>query len=88
MMKFYFNPSKFKHNHNLKDFTKILVTDYYSLNSINAKDAYYVIGSNIYGPMGEELIPFKTKKEASDFSKSHFGKKILKFEDIKEELLY
>ena len=88
MMKFYFNPSKFRHSHKTKDISKMLVTDYYSLNAINAKSAYYVLGSNIYGPMGEELIPFKTKKEANDFSKSHFGKKVLKFEDIKEELLY
>lgn len=88
MMKFYFNPSKFKHTHKTKDISKMLVTDYYSLNAIDAKSAYYVMGSNIYGPMGEELIPFKTKKEANDFSKSHFGKKVLKFEDIKEELLY
>ena len=88
MMKFYFNPSKFKHNHKVKDISKILVTNYYTLNAIDAKSAYYVIGSNIYGPMGEELIPFKTKKEADNFSKSHFGKKILKFEDIKEEFLY
>lgn len=88
MMKFYFNPSKFKHNHKVEDISKIMVTDYYSLNAINAKTAYYVTGSNIYGPMGEELIPFKTKKEAEHFSKSHFGKKVLKFKDIKEEFLY
>lgn len=88
MMKFYFNPSKFKHTHKTQDISKMLVTDYYSLNAINAKSAYYVMGSNIYGPMGEELIPFKTKKEAEDFSKSHFGKKVLKFEEIKEEFLY
>ena len=88
MMKFYFNPSKFKHNHKVEDISQMLVTDYYTLNAINAKSAFYVVGSNIYGPMGEELIPFKTKKEADNFSKSHFGKKVLKFEEIKEEFLY
>jgi nitrous oxide reductase accessory protein NosL len=88
MMKFYLNPTKFKHNHKVTDISKILVTDYYSLNAIDAKNAYYVMGSNIYGPMGEELIPFRTKKEAESFAKSHFAKKVLKFEDIKEELLY
>jgi len=88
MMKFYYNPTKFKHNHKVEDITNILVTDYYTLNAIDAKSAYYVMGSNIYGPMGEEFIPFKTKKQADNFSKSHFGKKILKFEEIKEEFLY
>ena len=88
MMKFYFNPNKFSHNHSKQDISKILVTDYYSLNAINAKKAYYVIGSNIYGPMGKELIPFKTKKEANDFSKDHYGKKILSFDEITESILY
>ena len=88
MMKFYFNPNKFEHNHTKNDIAKMLVTDYYSLNAIDAKGAYFVIGSNIYGPMGEELIPFKSEKEANDFSKSHFGKKVLKFDEITEDILY
>ena len=88
MMKFYFNPNKFEHKHLKSDISKIVVTDYYTLNSLDAKSAFYVKGSNIYGPMGEELIPFKNEKEAKAFSKSHFGKKILKFEEIKEEMLY
>ena len=66
----------------------MLVTDYYSLNAIDAKKSFYVSGSNIYGPMGEELIPFKTVKEANDFSKCHYGKKVLIFDEIKESLLY
>ena len=88
MMKFYFAPAKFTHNHDKKDFNDILVTNYYTLEAIKGKDAFYVIGSNVYGPMGEELIPFKTLKEAENFKKTHFGKKILKFEEIKEEDLY
>ena len=31
--------------------------------------AFYVIGSNVYGPMGEELIPFKNEDEAKKFMK-------------------
>jgi nitrous oxide reductase accessory protein NosL len=88
MMKFYFNPKKFSHNHKQNEISKMMVTDYYSLNATDAKKAFYVSGSNIYGPMGEELIPFKTLKEANDFSKSHYGKKVLKFDEIKESLLY
>jgi nitrous oxide reductase accessory protein NosL len=88
MMKFYLNPTKFEHNHKNSDISKMMVTDYYSLNAIDAKNAFYVIGSNIYGPMGEELIPFEKESQAKDFLNNHFGKKILKFEDIKEEILY
>ncbi len=86
MMKFYFDPEKF---HNKKEpIAQILVSDYYSLEGLVAKDAHYVIGSNIYGPMGEELIPFKTASDAKNFLLEHHGKKILTFDMIKEKFLY
>lgn len=88
LMKFYFNPSKFSHNHKQNEMNNIQVTDYYSLEAIDGKKAFYVIGSNIYGPMGEELIPFKSEDEAKIFMKNHYGKKVLKFEEIKEAMLY
>jgi nitrous oxide reductase accessory protein NosL len=86
MMKYYFNPEKF--HHKKEDFTKIIVSDYYTLNPINAKNSWFVLGANIYGPMGNELIPFKTKEDAKEFLKEHFGKKIVKFSEITENLVY
>jgi len=88
MMKFYFEPSKYGHNHTKDELNDISVTDYYSLESINGKDAYFVIGSNVYGPMGEELIPFKNESQAKKFMEDHFGKKVLKFEELKKEMLF
>ena len=38
--------------------------------------------------MGEELIPFKNENEAKKFNEDHFGKKILKFEEVKKEMLF
>lgn len=81
MMKFYFEPAKYSKDANLKD-SSVIVTDYYTLEQIDAKSAFYVVGSNVMGPMGNELIPFKDETSAKDFSKDHGGKKILKFEEI------
>ena len=86
MMKFYFNPSKY-HAHSDEKISQINVTDYYSLELFDAKKAFYVIDSNIYGPMGEELIPFKNEDEAKKFMADHFGKKVLSFDEIKESLV-
>ncbi|MFA6190997.1 MAG: nitrous oxide reductase accessory protein NosL [Sulfurimonas sp.] len=61
---------------------KILVTDYYSQKAIDAKTAYFVLGADIYGPMGSELIPFEHENDAKSFYMDHQGKKILKFEEI------
>ena len=87
MMKFYFNPAKYKHPHEKEDILQINATDYYSLELIDAQKAYYVIGSNIYGPMGEEIIPFKNEDEAKKFMTDHFGKSLVKFSKIKEEMV-
>jgi nitrous oxide reductase accessory protein NosL len=81
MMKYYFNNPKEK-------FTTILVSDFYTLKPLEAQKAYFVIGSNVYGPMGEELIPFKTKEDAEVFMQEHYGKKIIRFDEIKEDYLY
>ena len=85
-MKFYFNPTKYHANTN-EQISQINVTDYYSLELTDGKKAYYVIGSNVYGPMGEELIPFKNKDEAQKFMTDHFGKSLVSFDEIKEEMI-
>jgi nitrous oxide reductase accessory protein NosL len=86
MMKYYFDPKRF--HHDKKEFKEIMVSDYYTLKPFDAKKAWFVIGANIYGPMGNELIPFKTKDEATKFLKEHFGKKIVNFDEIREDLVY
>jgi len=62
---------------------KILVTDYYTQKAIDGKKAFYVIGSDVYGPMGEEAIPFENIDDAKSFLKDHRGKKILKLKEIR-----
>lgn len=88
MMKFYFNPSKFAHSHTPKDFEDIKVTDYYSQNEIDGRTAYYVLHSNVFGPMGHELIPFESKDNAQTFLKEHNGRLIVSFEEITEQQVY
>ena len=80
MMKYYFK--------NSEGISKILVLDYYSQKTIDARDAYYVIGSDIYGPMGNELIAFKSKSSAKTFYIDHRGAKIVQFKDITQDEVY
>ena len=80
MMKYYFL--------NTDNISKILVTDYYSQDVINAHKAYFVVGSDVYGPMGDELIPFKSRSEAEVFSIDHKALKILKFSEINKKEIY
>ena len=80
LMKYYFEGTQKE--------KEILVTDYYSQKAIDAKKAYFVLGSDAYGPMGAELIPFEKESDAKTFYMDHQGKKIVLFKDITPENIF
>jgi nitrous oxide reductase accessory protein NosL len=82
MFKYYFDIQKYSPSKSPADIGSIFVTDYYSLSRIDGYKAYYVLGSDVYGPMGRELIPFAQMKDAEEFRTDHKGKKILRFNEI------
>ncbi len=87
MMKYYFDLAKYNPSKQATDIAAILVTDYYSLKLTDGLKAYYVFGSNVYGPMGKELVPFIGEPEAKEFMKDHAGKSIYRFNDINIHLI-
>ena len=68
--------------------TSVSVQDYYSMTFVDARQAYYVIWSDLYGPMGHEPIPFEKEADAKEFLKEHKGKKILRFKDITQKIIW
>ncbi len=86
MLAFYFEPARYGGSGSTID-SEIWVKDYYSMEWINGRKSYYVIGSDVYGPMGHEFIPFDSQAAADNFLKDHKGKKILRFEEITLELV-
>ena len=44
-------------------------------------------GSDVYGPMGHELIPFSSRAAAENFLKDHHGKQVISFSEITSELI-
>ena len=65
----------------------VYVTDYYSMKPIDAAAAFFVVGSDVYGPMGHELIAFARESDAAAFLQDHRGRQILRFEAVSPELL-
>jgi len=54
-------------------------------NWINAKDAFYVVGSDAIGGMGApELVPFGTSESAQEFAATHGGT-VMKLDEISTE---
>uniref|UniRef100_A0A7C4MSV3 Nitrous oxide reductase accessory protein NosL n=1 Tax=Desulfatirhabdium butyrativorans TaxID=340467 RepID=A0A7C4MSV3_9BACT len=87
MFKYYFQIKKYNPKKEISDIDQIWVTDYYSLSPIDGRKAAYVIGSDVYGPMGRELIPFEKDKDAEAFLKDHAGKKIVRFQDVTPDIV-
>ena len=85
MFKYYLNLKKYQPSKNISDIDSIYVTNYYDLTLADGLSAYYVLGSDIYGPMGRELIPFEKETDAKEFMKDHQGKSTLRFKEITYE---
>ena len=80
MMKYYF-----EHKDGIE---VILVQEYYTQKTIEATKAYFVSGSDVYGPMGNELLAFEDEKSAKVFLQDHKGKEILRFDAITQEKIF
>ena len=87
MFKYLHDVPKYAKGHRAEDIATIAVTEYYGLTRIDAHDAYFVIGSDVLGPMGHELIPLANAKDAEEFMADHLGKRILRFRDVSDELI-
>lgn len=82
MFKYYFNLQKYAPQRSSTQIERIFVTEYYDMNALDARKAFFVVGSDVYGPMGHELIPFANQGDAEAFFKDHKGRRILTFEAI------
>jgi copper chaperone NosL len=87
MMKYLFDMKKYDPSRDAARVDAIFVKDYYSLDVIDAKKAFYVEGSSVNGPMGRELVPFKSRSEALGFMKDHQGKHLLTFPELDRDLI-
>ena len=90
MFELYFEPYKWRdelHLHEEADFKKLIVTDYNTLEPINAKGAFFVFGSRAISPAGDDLPAFKTYEEAEKFVKKYGGSRILSFDKISRALI-
>lgn len=86
MMAYYFAPAKYGGK---KDevYAEIWVKDYYGLKWVNGREVFYVVGSDVNGPMGTELIPFASREAAENFKKDHHGRHLLGFAEISAALI-
>ncbi len=87
LFKYLLELEKWAPGHNADDMAGIGVTEYYGLGRIRAEDAWYVIGSDVLGPMGHELVPLETQADAKEFLHDHSGTKMVRFDEVALPLL-
>ena len=87
MFKHIFDIAKYTPGKSAEAIKNIYVTDYYEVELIDAKSAFFVLGSDVLGPMGHELLPFKDQESAQEFLEDHKGKSIIRFQDVTPALI-
>jgi copper chaperone NosL len=87
MFKYFLDMNKYERSRSHSDVKSVYVTNYYSLDIIDAYQAFYVMGSDVHGPMGNEFIPFDKDVQAQEFMRDHKGKSIVRFDEITREMI-
>ena len=87
MFKHTFNVPKYTPGKSAEAIVDMHVTDYYDVELVPARSAFYVIGSDVLGPMGHELLPLKDQHLAEEFLRDHRGQSILRFQDVTEDVI-
>ena len=87
LFKFLSAPGRYLPGRSAADVREIWVTDYYALRPVEGRAAFFVLGSEVLGPMGRELVPFASREEAEEFLRDHHGTSVLRFDDVNARVL-
>ena len=79
MFIFFFDLPKYRPGAKAADSAAMSVTEYYTTKVMNVREVFLVSGSDVLGPMGQELVPIAGREQAETFRRDHGGKKILQF---------
>ena len=83
----YHNLKRYFPNESKDSLKLIWVTEYYTTKPMDARKLYYVIGTDIIGPMGYMIVPVKGKDAAETLLRDHHGSMILTFDEVTEEIV-
>ena len=87
MFKYYLNISRYNKDKTKDDIADIYVTEYYSTRIMPSSEVFFVVGSDVLGPMGHEFIPVKGKENAETFLLDHKGTKIYTFSEVTPKVI-
>lgn len=77
----------FRYGHQRGDVDGAWVTEYYSQERRSARTLFYVLGSDLEGPMGRDLVPVAGRDEAERFRRDHHGARVLAFDEVTSDIV-
>jgi len=80
---FLFDLDTYKPQPNPPAVSGVYVTEYYTTRLLPAKGLFFVLGSDVRGPMGDELVPVQGRDNVETFRNDHGGTKIMQFDGEK-----
>jgi len=87
MFRFVLAPQRYARGRAPGDIAAAVVKDYYDLARVDARSALYVVGSDVLGPMGHELVPLASRTAVDDYRRDHGGGATVGFAEVTEGLL-
>lgn len=83
MFLYFFDLEKAGAEAKIKDIKGVYITEYYTHKFTKAEDVFFVISSDVKGPMGNELVPVQGWDKVETFMREHGGKKVMQFDGKK-----
>lgn len=87
MFKYLLNMGEYNKQQQRAEVAAIWVRDYAAGGWLDGESAYYVVGSSVMGPMGQELVPFATTEAAQKFQGKNGGT-VSRFAEIDLEVIH
>jgi nitrous oxide reductase accessory protein NosL len=63
------------------------VIEYYAQERRGVERLFYVLGSDVEGPMGRDLVPIEGRENAERFSRDHHGQRVLAYDEVTREVV-
>ncbi|MFC1834847.1 nitrous oxide reductase accessory protein NosL [Thermodesulfobacteriota bacterium] len=76
------NIAKYQPGEERRNLKLIWATDYYTTKKMDARELFFVTGTNLLGPMGLDLVPVRGRNAADNLKADYKGESVLSLEQI------
>ena len=86
LFKYVFELSRYSHRRASGPIAAYWVTERCQGTRIDPQTAFFVVGSDVLGPKGHDLVPLPSREEAETFLREHRGLRVLAFDVVPRDL--